>query len=110
MLLAGGQLREKKGFAYLLKACRVLKDRGYRYTCEIVGEGPLRPQLEKLLRELSLEDTVVLSGPLPHQEVVRRYQPSHIFVLPSVLGSDGDRDGIPNVVLEAMAMALPVVS
>lgn len=110
VLLAVGQLKEKKGLAYLLQACRLLKDRGHCFRCEIVGEGPLRPQLEALLRQLSLEDTVTLTGALPHQEVIRRYERSHVFVLPAVVGGDGDRDGIPNVVLEAMAMELPVVS
>lgn len=110
VLLAVGQLKEKKGFAFLLEACRILKDRGYIYKCEIVGDGPLRSQLEAQLRQLSLEDTVMLSGALPHQEVIRRYRQSHVFVLPCVVAGDGDRDGIPNVILEAMAMELPVVS
>jgi glycosyltransferase involved in cell wall biosynthesis len=51
-----------------------------------------------------------LCGPLPHAEVIRKYQQAAIFVLPSVTANDGDRDGIPNVILEAMAMQLPVVS
>jgi glycosyltransferase involved in cell wall biosynthesis len=110
ILLAVGQLKEKKGFAYLLKACRMLKDRGYEFECQIVGEGPLRETLEAQLRQLSLEDTVSLCGALPHQEVIDKYKRATIFVLPCVVADDGGRDGIPNVILEAMAMQLPVVS
>jgi len=110
VVMAVGQLKERKGFAYLLQACRLLKDRGYDFECQIVGEGPLRETLEAQIRQLSLEDTVVLCGALPHQEVLERYKRASIFALPCILGADGDRDGIPNVILEAMAMELPVVS
>lgn len=110
VLMAVGQLKEKKGFVYLLQACRMLKDRGYDFECRIVGEGPLRETLEAQIRQLALQDAVILCGALPHQEVIDNYRRSIIFVLPCVLGADGDRDGIPNVILEAMAMQLPVVS
>lgn len=110
VILAVGQLKEKKGLGYLIRACRALKDRGHEFECEIVGEGPLRSELEALVRQLSLESTVRLSGALPHPEVVLKYQRAHVFALPCVVAGDGDRDGIPNVLLEAMAMGLPVVS
>ena len=110
VLMAVGQLKEKKGFTFLLKACRILKDRNYDIECQIVGDGPWREALEAQIRQLSLADTVRLCGALPHQEVVDKYKRATVFVVPSVLGADGDRDGIPNVILEAMAMQLPVVS
>jgi colanic acid/amylovoran biosynthesis glycosyltransferase len=110
LLTAVGQLREKKGFTFLLAACRSLKDRGYDFDCQIIGEGPLRSVLEDQIRQLSLEKTVSLCGALPHQQVIEAYQRSTIFVLPCITGGDGDRDGIPNVILEALAMELPVVS
>jgi glycosyltransferase involved in cell wall biosynthesis len=110
LLLSVGQLKEKKGLAYLIRACRMLKDRGYHLECQIVGEGPLRPALEAQIRQLSLEDTVTLCGALPHPAVVEKYRQATLFVLPCVVSADGDRDGIPNVILEAMAMQLPVVS
>jgi colanic acid/amylovoran biosynthesis glycosyltransferase len=110
LICAIGQLKEKKGFSYLIKACRILKDKGYEFRCQIIGAGPLQSALESLLRELSLEDRVVLRGMLPHEQVIEEYKKSTIFVLPCITGSDGDRDGIPNVILEAMAMKLPVVS
>ncbi len=110
LLLAVGQLKEKKGFAHLLCACRLLKDQGYDFQCHIVGEGPDRQALTSQIQQLGLGDTVTLCGALPHQAVIDKYQEADIFVLPCITGQDGDRDGIPNVILEAMAMELPVVS
>jgi glycosyltransferase involved in cell wall biosynthesis len=110
LLLAVGQLKEKKGFPYLIKACRLLKDRGYDFRCEIVGQGPERPELEALIADLDLIDTLVLCGALPYAEVLAKYAQATLFALACVLAEDGDRDGIPNVLLEAMAMRVPVVS
>lgn len=110
LILAVGQLKEKKGFPYLLEACRLLQDWGYDFHCAIVGEGPARGQLEEQIRRLGLEGTVSLSGALAHADVIQKYRLATIFVLPCILSADGDRDGIPNVILEAMAMELPVVS
>jgi glycosyltransferase involved in cell wall biosynthesis len=110
LLLAVGQLKEKKGFGYLLEACRILIDQGVEFTCVIVGEGPLRSALETKIAELSLQHRVRLLGSLPHQAVIEKYKEATTFVLPCVTAANGDRDGIPNVILEAMAMGLPVVS
>lgn len=110
LLLAVGQLKEKKGFAHLLCACRLLKDQGYDFQCHIVGEGPDRQALASQIQQLGLGETVTLCGALPHQAVIDQYRGADIFVLPCVTSQDGDRDGIPNVILEAMAMELPVVS
>lgn len=110
MITAIGQLKEKKGFRYLLEACQILKNKGYDFHCQIIGEGPLRSTLEQQIRDLSLESSITLCGALPHESVIGELKSSTMFVLPCVTGSDGDRDGIPNVILEAMAMQLPVVS
>lgn len=110
LLLSVGQLKEKKGFDYLIRACRLLKDRGYNFRCEIIGEGPMRPELEALITDLDLHDTLILRGALLHSEVVARYAQATLFALACVLAEDGDRDGVPNVLLEAMAMQVPVVS
>ena len=105
-----GQLKEKKGFQYLLQACQILISKNYIFTCQIIGEGNLRLELERQIHEFSLENFVTLRGALPHESVIQEYQHSTMFVLPCITGSDGDRDGIPNVILEAMAMQLPVIS
>jgi glycosyltransferase involved in cell wall biosynthesis len=110
LLISVGQLKEKKGFGYLLKACRLLKERGYEFECQIVGEGHLREELEAQIRQLGLENDVTLCGALPHQAVIDKYKQATLFALPCVVQADGERDGIPNVILEALAMELPVVS
>jgi glycosyltransferase involved in cell wall biosynthesis len=109
-MLAVGQLREKKGFVHLLHACRQLADREMPFRCEIIGEGPQRADLERVVQDLGLEQHVAFLGAQTHEEVIDAYRRAWLFVLPCVVGDDGDRDGIPNVILEAMAMGLPVVS
>jgi glycosyltransferase involved in cell wall biosynthesis len=110
LILSVGQLKRKKGFHHLLDACRILDDRGLSFDCQIVGDGPLRGELTSRIGELDLRSRVRLLGALPHEAVVEKYREATIFALPCVTGPDGDRDGIPNVILEAMAMGVPVVS
>lgn len=109
-ILSVGRLSEKKGLVHLIRACRILKDREYDFTCHIVGDGPQRSELRGLIEQLSLEDTVHLRGVLPHEEVIENYRQATLFVLPCIKSKDGDMDGIPNVLPEAMAMQVPVVS
>jgi glycosyltransferase involved in cell wall biosynthesis len=110
VILSVGQLQERKGLSYLVEACGFLRDRGVQFECRIIGEGPLRPNLQEQIQKLRLEDFVRLVGALPHEEVIAQYQEATVFALPAILGKDGDRDGIPNVILEALSMGLPVVS
>jgi glycosyltransferase involved in cell wall biosynthesis len=110
VLVSVGQLKEKKGFTYLISACKLLKDRGYDFRCEIIGEGPLRSVLEEQIHRDGLDDDIVLLGAQPHEVIIKKYQSGTVFVLPCILSADGDRDGIPNVILEALAMEIPVIS
>jgi colanic acid/amylovoran biosynthesis glycosyltransferase len=110
LLLSVGQLKETKGFEYLLEACAHLRDRGYRFGCEIVGEGPLARGLENMIDRLHLSEHASLLGALPHEAVMEMYRQATIFILPCVTARNGARDSIPTVILEAMAMGLPVVS
>jgi glycosyltransferase involved in cell wall biosynthesis len=114
-LLAVGRLVEQKGFHYLLHACRILRDRGYRFSCEIVGGRPPNDinhyiALQRLHRDLALQDTVTFLGAKSFDAVLQKYIEADIFVLPAGPSSDGRRDVTPNVLMEAMAMQLPVVS
>jgi glycosyltransferase involved in cell wall biosynthesis len=109
-ILAVGQLKEKKGFRHLITACAALRERGHDVDCRIVGEGPDREPLQALIRGHGLDDVVDLLGALPHQDVIAEYRAASLFTLPCVVSANGDRDGLPNVILEAMAMQLPVVS
>lgn len=109
-LLSVGRLVPMKGFDILLAALAELNGRGTHFSCTIIGEGPERPRLEALRRELGLEACVDLPGPMPQNEVVRHMSESTLMVLPCVVAPNGQSDGIPNVLMEAMATGLPVVS
>lgn len=110
VILSAGRLVEKKGFPSLLRACAMLRDKGYSFRCVVVGEGPERGRLEEMIRILDLPDAVSLPGECSQEELLRYYQRATVFALPCCVLQDGDRDGIPNVLLEAMAVGLPVVS
>jgi colanic acid/amylovoran biosynthesis glycosyltransferase len=109
-ILAVARLVEKKGLALLVEACRHLRDRGLDFRCEIVGKGAQRAELERQIRACDLAAHVHLAGPLPQQEIVERYQRAHVLVLPCIVGSDGNRDGLPVSIVEALACGLPVIS
>ncbi len=111
LLLSVGRFVEKKGFSYLVQACRTLKDRGYAFQCRLVGEADEHTDLIKqLIIELSLQDTVFVDGPVTQEELRQIYNECRVFALPCQVLENGDRDGIPNVLVEAMAMEIPVVS
>ena len=110
LIFSVARLVEKKGLSYLLQACRRLEDQGYDFDCRIVGEGPLRPILEKQIRELALTNRVKLWGAETHERVIEMYQQAALVALPCVVASDGDRDGIPNALVESLYMGAPVVS
>lgn len=109
-ILSVGRLTEYKGFAYLLDACRILRDRGLRFTCQIVGQGEEEAALRETIARLGLEDRVELLGALPHEDIPGLLERASVFALPCVIGSNGDRDGMPLVLIEAMARGVPVVS
>lgn len=110
IILAVGRLVEKKGFSYLISACGILKERGMGFKLIIVGEGPQRKELAEKVAKHGLDDFVEFAGTLDQKDLIPLYNKAGIFTLPCVVVSGGDRDGIPNVIVEAMAMELPVVS
>lgn len=110
LILSVGRLREKKGFATLIDACALLRTRGVDFACEIVGYGEEQERLQAAIAQLRLDDHVRLAGTMNHAALIRRYDEAAVFAAPSQITADGDRDGIPNVMLEAMAMELPVVA
>jgi glycosyltransferase involved in cell wall biosynthesis len=110
VILAVGQFKPRKGLAELVAACRALRDEGVDFACRIVGDGPERATLADAIRTFDLTDVVELRGARPHDEVLQEYEEATVFALPCVEGANGDVDGIPNVLIEAMASSLPVVS
>lgn len=111
LILAVGRLIEKKGFGILLDALDELRARGVRFRCVIAGEGPLRETLAASILAKRLEGSVILAGAVPlHRLRAHYYRRARVLAQPCVIAADGDRDGIPTVILEAMAMGVPVVS
>ncbi|HEY6210468.1 MAG TPA: glycosyltransferase [Gemmatimonadales bacterium] len=110
LILSVARLVEKKGLADLITAAAMLRDRGRSFRLQIVGDGPLRHVLEAQVKRLGLGGRVALPGAQSHDLVRRAYQRAAVFALPCVIASNGDRDGIPNVLLEAMASGVPVIS
>lgn len=110
LILAVGRLVEKKGFGDLIRACAVLRDGGQAFSCRIVGKGPLHAELRDLIAELGLEGTVELVGPIPREALVDVFACASVFAAPCVVARDGNRDGLPTVLVEAMAAGVPVVA
>jgi len=110
LIVAVGRLIAKKGFADLLRACRLLMERGQSFRCEIVGEGPLEQELREQIVQLDLEGRVGLPGAKPQHEIRELLAAATVFVMPSVVDPDGGMDNLPTVIMEAMAAGLPVVS
>jgi glycosyltransferase involved in cell wall biosynthesis len=110
LILSVARLVEKKGLGDLIAAADVLRRRGRVFQVEIIGSGPLRETLKGEGKRLGLADRLKLSGAQAHDVVCAAYQRASVFVLPCVIAANGDRDGIPNVLLEAMASGVPVVS
>jgi colanic acid/amylovoran biosynthesis glycosyltransferase len=109
-VLSIARLTEKKGIAYGIKAVASVIAAGRSLSYTIVGDGPLRDELLALIDGLGMKDHVELLGWRPHEEVVRLMQEAHVLLAPSITASDGDEEGIPNAVKEAMATGLPVIS
>ena len=110
LIVAVGRLIAKKGFADLIQACRLLVERGKSFRCQIFGEGPLEEKLRRQIEELKLRNCVELPGPKPQHEIRKYLAAGTLFVLPSVIDSEGGRDNLPTVIMEAMATGLPVIS
>jgi glycosyltransferase involved in cell wall biosynthesis len=110
LIVSAGRLIEKKGFADLLAALAEVHRTGVGFRCVIYGDGPLRSQLEAQIQQSGLRDRVHLEGIYTQEKLANELQRASIFALTPRITEDGDRDGIPNVLLEAMACGKPVVS
>ncbi len=109
-IVSVGRLVEKKGFSVLIDACALLLERGCEFDCQIVGEGELEETLRDHIRRLGLERRVILVGPRPQREVIGLLRKATVFAAPCIVGGDGNRDGLPTVLLEAMAVGTPCIS
>ena len=110
LILSVGRFCEKKGFKYLIRACRILAHCGYSFQCQIVGYGELQEDLTAMIAAFGLERSVLLPGTMTQDQLAALYPEAKMFVLPCLITDNGDRDGIPNVLIEAMASGVPVIS
>lgn len=110
-IMSSGRLVEKKGFAVVIEACRLLSERGENFECVIGGSGPLESDLRQHVREAKLEDVVTITGePLAQERIPEFMERGDLYCLPCVWASDNDVDGLPQMLMEAMACGLPAVS
>ncbi len=110
-ILSVGRLIEKKGYDDLINACALLRDRGVKFRCHIVGEGPLEDEIKSQITKLNLQNEVNLAGPLPMPEITRLLaEETQVFALACKTERDGGMDNLPTVLMEAMAASLPCVS
>lgn len=110
IILAVGQLAARKGFLYLIKACKRLKQNGNRFQCWIVGDGPEKTNLKRKIKQEDLDSEVMMLGRQSQERVKTYLQQASVFVLPSIITEAGGREGIPVAIMEAMAMQIPVIS
>ncbi len=108
LILSIGRLISKKGFDVLIDACALLRNIDFR--CEIIGDGPLRDQLQAQIQQLALVGRVALSGAKTQREIAARLGAATVFALPCRVEADGAMDNLPTVIMEAMAASLPVIS
>lgn len=109
-LLTVARLVEKKGYDDVFRALKLLKDQGLSLPYDIFGAGELRKPLEALATELGIAAQVKFHGAVTQPQVLEAYRAGGVFVLASFETANGDRDGIPNSMAEAMSMELPVVA
>lgn len=109
-IVAVGRLVEKKGFVYLVKAIAELRSRGFEIPCSIIGTGDLETDLKATIEGLGIGDLVVLCGPKTQDAVAEAISSASMFIAPCLIASDGNRDGLPTVLLEAMALGTPCIS
>ncbi len=109
-IISVARLTEKKGLHVAIEACRLLKARSVDFHYRILGIGPWERRLRTLIEQFQLEDVIEMPGFKPSHEVKAMLDEADVFLLPSVTGADGDMEGIPVALMEAMAVGIPVVS
>ena len=109
-LLCVARLVEKKGLRHQLRIYAALKNAGLQFTVRIVGDGPLKPELERLAGSLGVASQISFTGHLPHNEVWDQLEWADVLLHSGVIAQSGDRDGLPNVIPEAMSIGVVVVT
>ncbi|MEX0929154.1 MAG: glycosyltransferase [Balneolales bacterium] len=108
-LMMVGRMVEKKGFEYALKAVSILTKREYPVHLNLFGDGPLAPSLKKLCRDLDITRAVTFNGQTGNKQIVDQLYHHDMLLSPSIQAKDGDREGIPQTIVEGMASGIPVI-
>jgi glycosyltransferase involved in cell wall biosynthesis len=109
-IVAAGKLIERKGFSYLIEACRLLSDSGRKFRCTIIGGGKQEGALRTLVESLGVGDCVTLAGAQPQTRVLDAIRRSAVTVVPSVASEEDSRDVFPEIVLESLALGRAIVA
>jgi glycosyltransferase involved in cell wall biosynthesis len=109
-LLSIGRLVEKKGYLDQLLIYRDLRKRGIAFRARIIGDGPLMKVMKSLIEDYGLQDRVQLVGKIPHEDVQEHYEWADLFLFTGVIASNGDRNGLANVIPEALSRGIPVIT
>ncbi|HMC26369.1 MAG TPA: glycosyltransferase [Verrucomicrobiae bacterium] len=109
-ILYVGRLVEKKGIRHLVGACGLLRKWNVPFRCEIIGSGPLESAVRKLIEDSGLKESFKMHGSMPQTRLREHYQDAAVLALPCIIAADGDRDVLPNVLKEAMAVGVPIVT
>lgn len=109
-IISVARLTEKKGLHVAIEACRQLKAQGVAFRYRILGIGPWERRLRTLIEQYQLDEVIEMPGFKPSHEVKAMLDKADVFLLPSITGADGDMEGIPVALMEAMAVGIPVVS
>ena len=105
-----GRMVEKKGFADAVRCIGLARAEGAEVELTLIGDGPQMPEVKRLVESLGLESVVTLLGARPRSQVIEEMRSSDAFLLASKTASDGDKEGIPTVIMEAQFIGLPMVS
>ena len=109
-LLSVGRLIEKKGYFKQLEIYQALKSKGIPFLARIIGAGPLHEALHKQVIALNLQESVTFLGEKSYSDILKQYNWSDLFIYTGKIAASGDRDGLPNVIPEAMAVGNPVIA
>ena len=109
-VISVGRFVEKKGFIYLLQAAALLRDQDFSFLLTLIGDGPLFNELKKQVSELNLDKLVKFTGQQSTEYVRKTMQKSDVVVVPSLTSASGEKEGIPVVIIEAMATGIPVIA